>query len=79
MVPDIIAETAIQSIEKMRKDGKMWVWTSVTRHHMAAKPRVSRCHTTFNVQPRRQPHPMLTPITPHPFPEPGAFSLNCLF
>ena len=56
MVPDIIAETAIQSIEKMRKDGKMWVWTSVTRPHMAAKLRVSRCHMTFNVQPPRQPN-----------------------
>jgi diacylglycerol kinase family enzyme len=74
VVPDVIAETAIQVNEKMRKDGKMRVWTSVTRPHMAAKPRMCRCHITTNAQPRRQPHPMLTHITPHSFPGPGAFS-----
>ena len=71
MVPDVIAEDRHPSTELMRKYVKMWVWTSATRHHMATKPRVSPYHVTINVQPRRQPNPMLTHITPHPFPGPG--------
>ena len=55
----------------MRKEGKMWVWTSATRPRMASKPRVSHCHMTFNVQPDDSPTRCLHIFHHTLFPGPG--------
>ena len=72
--PDVVAEDDHPSNESMREDGKMWAWTSATRPRMATKPRVSHCHMTFNVQPRRRCLHMLHHTL---FPGPGILLGNC--